>query len=140
LANALERGLAYIWHDHKPYEPKRLFAKLRELFFAFSEYAGTSEEVLRWHIRRAEIEFFDKHGFEITFKTPVQEIVWADKVALPDWWKGCFVIDGQISLILRALELLHILNKAGVTPPYKRYLINFQPLSFYDNIQLPETE
>jgi hypothetical protein len=74
------------------------------------------------------------------FRTPVQEIVWMNEVALPDYWKDCFAADPQISLILRALELLYILNKAGVNPPYSRYAISFCHPVFYGNIKLPETE
>jgi hypothetical protein len=140
LANALERELAYVWHGYKLYKPKRLFRKLRELFFAFGEYAGLSEGTLYWRIKQAEVKFRDEHGFEIMFRTPVQEIVWMNEVALPDYWKDCFAAEPQISLILRALELLYILNKAGVNPPYSRYAISFCHPVFYGNIKLPETE
>jgi len=140
LANALELELAYVWYGYKPYKPKRLFRKLEELFIAFGEYAGLSEDTLRWRIQQAETKFFGNHGFHITFRTPVQKIIWMDKVCLPDYWKGCFTIDKQISLILKTLELLYILNKAGVRQPYRWSLINLQHPSFYDNIQLPETK
>jgi len=140
LANALERELAYVWRDYAPYQPERLFAKLKELFFAFGEYAGVLEGDMRWRIEYAKGGFCAEHGFEVTFRTPVQEIVWMEKVGLPDYWKGCFTADSQVSLILRALELLYILNKAGVTPPYRQYLLDFRDIALYDNIQLPETE
>jgi hypothetical protein len=140
LANALERELAYVWHDYAPYVPERLFTKLRELFFAFGEYAGVSEGDLLRRIENVKREFWGKHGIEVTFRTPVQEIIWMSEVGMPDYCKGCFAAENQISLILRALELLYILNKAGVTPPYRQYLLNFQDPAFYDKIQLPETE
>ena len=140
LANALLRDLAYVWYDDKPYEPERLFAKLKEVFFAYGEYVGISEGELISRIEWAKEKFWEKFGFEITFRTPVQEIVWMDKVCLSEQGKECFSEKPLIDFILRALELLHILSNAGVPRPYRRYLICFEPLRFYDNIQLPETE
>jgi hypothetical protein len=134
LANRLLRDLAHVWYGKINGLPKDFHDRLRQLVMAFAIEKGYDRREVQERIWEAEVDFEAIHGDELTFTTPVQEVIWAAKVGLAEPQATEFLNDPQVKFILTATELIYALSKAGLKPPYEKYGISFGPLEEYEKL------
>ena len=134
LANGLLRDLAHVWYGKINGLPKDLHERLRQLVMAFAIEKGYDRREVQERIWEAEVDFEATHGDELTFTTPVQEVIWVSKVGLAEPQGAEFLNDPQVKFILTAAELIYALSKVGLTPPYEKYSISFGPLEEYEKL------
>jgi hypothetical protein len=134
LANGLLRDLAHVWYGKINGLPKDFHERLRQLVMAFAIEKGYDRREVQERIWEAEVDFEALHGCELTFTTPVQEVIWAAKVGLLEPQATEFLNDPQVKFILTAAELIYALSKVGLKPPYEKYSISFGPLEEYEKL------
>jgi hypothetical protein len=134
LANGLLRDLAHVWYGKINGLPKDFHERLRQLVMAFAIEKGYDRREVQERIWEAEADFMEIHGGELTFTTPVQEVIWAAKVGLLEPQATEFLNDPQVKFILTAAELIYALSKVGLKPPYEKYSISFGPLEEYEKL------
>jgi hypothetical protein len=134
LANGLLRDLAHVWYGKINGLPKDFHERLRQLVMAFAIEKGYDRREVQERIWEAEVDFEALHGCELTFTTPVQEVIWAVKVELLEPQATEFLNDPQVKFILTAAELIYALSKVGLNPPYEKYSISFGPLEKYEKL------
>jgi len=134
LANGLLRDLAHVWYGKINGLPKDLHERLRQLVMAFAIEKGYDRREVQERIWEAEVDFEAIHGDELTFTTPVQEVIWAAKVGLLEPQATEFLNDPQVKFILTATELIYALSKVSLKPPYEKYSVSFRPLEEYEKL------
>jgi hypothetical protein len=134
LANGLLRDLAHVWYGKINGLPKDLHERLRQLVMAFAIEKGYDRREVQERIWEAEVDFEATHGDELTFTTPVQEVIWVSKVGLAEPQGAEFLNDPQVKFVLTAAELIYALSKVGLKPPYEKYSLSFGPLEEYEKL------
>jgi hypothetical protein len=134
LANGLLRDLAHVWYGKINGLPKDFHERLRQLVMAFAIEKGNNRREAQERIWDAEGDFMEIHGCELTFTTPVQEVIWVSKVGLAEPQGAEFLNDPQVKFILTAAELIYALSKVDLKPPYEKYSISFGPLEGYEKL------
>jgi len=138
LANGLLRDLALVWYGKINGLPKDFHERLREMVMAFAIEKGYDRRRVQERIWEAEVDFEAIHGDELTFTTPVQEVIWKAKAGLAEPQGVEFLNDPQVKFILTAAELIYALSKVGLKPPYEKYGISFGPLTKYEKLPVSD--
>jgi hypothetical protein len=134
MANYLMRELARVWYGNTQKLPSDFFEYLKEMLFEFAIENGLHPKELMDSVYSAQADFEEIHGCELNFRTPTQEIIWTARKCLPEKLADEFLWDPQVRFILTAAELILVLIKAGLEPPYKKYAISFEPLYEYEEL------
>jgi hypothetical protein len=134
LANVLLRDLAHVWYGRTNSLPKDYRERLWQLLLAFAIDKGNGQKEFLDKVWEVEVDFESMHGCELTFTTPVQEIIWKAKAGLAEPQVAEFLNDPQVKFILTAAELIYALSKVGLKPPYEKYSISFGPLEEYEKL------
>jgi hypothetical protein len=134
IANYLMRELARVWYGKTTKLPNDFYELFKQLLFEFAVENGLDRKAFIDAIYSAQAEFEEIHGCELTFRTPVQEIIWTARKCLPEKLADEFLWDPEVKFILKATELILALIKAGLEPPYEKYAIRFEPLDEYEEL------
>jgi hypothetical protein len=134
IANYLMRELARVWYGNSSKLPNDFLWSLKQLLFEFAVEKGLERETFVDAVYSVRAEFEEIHGCEITFRTPVQEIIWTARKCLPEELADEFLWDPQVRFVLTAAELILSLSKAGLEPPYEKYAIVFESLDEYEKL------
>jgi hypothetical protein len=140
VANHVQRELARVWYGKTRIAPWQLHAYLTGLFYSFVFGSGIKAKEFDITLSGARAEFEDQHGCEVSFNTPVQEIIWLADKCLPEDLAAKFLSAPQVKFILTAGELIWALIRADVNPPYEKYSISFGPLEEYENLPVSNDE
>jgi hypothetical protein len=140
VANYVERELARVWYGKIYIAPRHLRNYLVELFHSFVFGRGIKAEEFDITLKQARQDFEEMHGCELSFRTPVQEIIWMAEKCLPESLSLEFLSDPQVTFILRAGELIWALLQAGLKPPYEKYGLSFRPLEEYEKLSVPSDD
>ena len=138
VANRVQRELARVWYGKTRIAPWHLRDYLTGLFYSFVFGSGIKAKEFDIILSEAQAEFEEQHGCELSFNTPVQEIIWMADKCLPEDLAAKFLSDPQVKFILAAGELIWALIRADVKPPYEKYSIMFGPLEEYENLPVSD--
>jgi hypothetical protein len=140
VANHVERELARVWYGKTCIAPWHLSDYLVELFHSFVFNRGIKAKEFHITLSQARADFKEMHGCELSFRTPVQEIIWMAEKCLPESLSSEFLSDPQVTFILRAGELIWALLQADLKPPYEKYGLSFRPLEEYEEQPIPSDD
>ena len=140
VANHVQRELARVWYGKTRIAPWHLHDYLTGLFYSFVFGSGIKPKDFDITLTGAQAEFEEQHGCELSFNTPVQEIIWMADKCLPEDLAAKFLSDPQVKFILTAGELIWALIRADVNPPYEKYSISFRPIEEYENLPVSNDE
>jgi hypothetical protein len=132
IANYLMRELARVWYGKTSKLPNNFHWFLKQLLFEFAAENGLDRKAFMDIVYSVQADFEAIHGCELTFRTPIQEIIWMARKCLPENLADEFLWDPQVGFILKASELILALTKADLEPPYEKYVVSFESLDEYE--------
>jgi hypothetical protein len=134
IANGLLLDLAHVWYGKTTGLPKDFQERLGHLLVAFAIDNGVARVEFMEKAEAARNDFEALHGCELSFRNIVQGIIWTAEEVLPPHLATQFLHDPQIKFILTATELIYALSRAGIQPPYEKYMVSFSPLEKYEKL------